>query len=192
MNAAQFSSKFDFLQFSPSLAQALEKACQFEAAVYRADAYFQAEVAPRILHAGIVAAHIFIQAAIATVIFGIRVRRWYNAYNAASVPPMVEAPMLAISPAAPSLLLPAETTYHVGRAAAEDKAMRQLCKTLMIHAVEALPSLEVLIMPAPKTARKPKTESTGQPAPRGRKAAGIASQKAPARAKVGSKTACID
>jgi hypothetical protein len=57
-----------------STAAALER---FEAAVYRADAVFQAEVAPRIIHAGIVAAHIFIQATIYTFIAGRRVGAWF-------------------------------------------------------------------------------------------------------------------
>jgi hypothetical protein len=57
-----------------SMAVALET---FEAAVYRADAVFQAEVAPRMLHAGIIAAHIFVQAAIRTFVAGDRTARWF-------------------------------------------------------------------------------------------------------------------
>jgi hypothetical protein len=88
-----------------SISVAVER---FEAAVYRADAVFQAEVLPRAAHGAILVAHCIVQLAIATVLLGMHLRAWYDDYNAASVPPMEEAPMLAL-PAGPVplLLLPA-------------------------------------------------------------------------------------
>jgi hypothetical protein len=166
-----------------------------ESAIYRYDAVFQSQIVPRVYHAGIVIAHVIVHLAIAAVLFGMRCRRWYDAYNAASVAPMIESPMLAIAPGSEPLLLPAETAWHPGRAASEDRAMRQLCKILLVDPStqlrdhgDALPSLEVLVTPAPKV----RTETTGKPAPKTRKPANIAPRKAPARAKVGSKSVSID
>ena len=140
---------------------------RFESAVYRADAVFQAQVVPRVYHAFIIAAHIFIQAAIATYVFGVRCACWYTAYNAASVPAVSTVdtvePQLALSGAAPMLLLPAETEFHAGRIDAaiilEARWLRRCNK--VIYGGRLASGVDVLItppaadaIPAPKPATK--------------------------------------
>jgi hypothetical protein len=164
---------------------------RFEAAVYRYDAVFQAVVVPRVYHALIVAAHLFVQAAIATYVFGVRTGRWtrnwfaeYTAAPAIETTLIVEPQLqLAIAPSAATFLLPAETVFHPERAAAEERAMRQLCKTVMVN---ALPGSEVLITPAPKV------KATRNRKPCNPKTTPEVARKAPTTAKVGKRTACID
>ncbi|NJR40422.1 MAG: hypothetical protein HC781_18325 [Leptolyngbyaceae cyanobacterium CSU_1_4] len=48
-----------------------------EVAVYRADDFYQAEIAPRILHAAIMTLHYFIQASIRTFVVGKIVGAWF-------------------------------------------------------------------------------------------------------------------
>jgi hypothetical protein len=131
-----------------------------ESSVARYDAVFQAEVLPRVAHSLIVAAHIIVQTAIATVVFGIQCRRWYDAYNAASLPEMIEAPQLALPLAVEPLALPAETVDHPGRAADEQRAFRRIQKMMDLN----LSKHGVLITPTTFVAparRKPRGKKAG-------------------------------
>jgi hypothetical protein len=56
-----------------------------EQLVSEADAVFQAEVVPRVYHAVIVAAHWFVQAAIACILYGRSCAQGYAAYNQAAL-----------------------------------------------------------------------------------------------------------
>jgi hypothetical protein len=70
-----YATTFD--QIPAAISSATAALESFEAAVYRADAVYQAEVVPRIFHAGIIAAHIFVQATIRTFVAGDRTGRWF-------------------------------------------------------------------------------------------------------------------
>lgn len=86
------------------------------------------------------------------------------------------------------MYLPSETVYHPGRAAAEERAVRLLCKTLMVNAIDALPGVEIIVTPAKKVC----TESRGGPVPQRIEPEGFASRPVPTMVKVGKNTASID
>ena len=143
--------------------------------LYIADAWFQRRIVPVVQAAAVAVLTQFIRSLYYCYLAGQGAAVWYARYNAASVPAVSTVdtvePQLALSGAAPMLLLPAETEFHAGRAAAEERVLRQCCKTLLISAPDALPGVEVLITPpaadavpvAPKPAtkrRKPLNSAT--------------------------------
>ena len=160
---------------------------RFESAVYRADAHFQEHIAPKVIRVTVEAIAFFVIAFIAASRFcyqaGVWTAAFYAEYNAASVPPMIEEPLMSLPAAAEPLMLPAETVFHPGRAAAQDRAFRQLHKATVCE----LPAgVDVIVTPAPKVkrVRKPVALKT--------KAPGVDRRKEPTQAKVGSRTVCID
>jgi hypothetical protein len=92
---------------------------------------------------------------------------FYTSYNAAAIPEVVETlgvveeEILLLPAPAPKLLLPAETLAHSGRTATEERQLRQLCKAVLINAIEPLPSVreEPLITPKPKAKRGRKAKA---------------------------------
>ena len=142
--------------------------------LYVADAWFQRRIVPIVQAAAVSVLTQFIRSLYYCYLAGQGAAVWYARYNAASVPAVSTVdtvePQLALSGAAPMLLLPAKTEFHAGRAAVEERQLRQCCKTLLISAPDALPSVEVLItppaadaIPAPKPAakrRKPLNSAT--------------------------------
>ena len=142
--------------------------------LYVADAWFQAKAVPVIQKAAAAVLIQFVRSLYYSYLTGQAAAAWYARYNAAAVPTVstvdIIEPQLAVPAAAPVLMLPAEATFHPERFAREERMMRQICKTLMISATEALPGVDVLItppaadaIPAPKVAtkrRKPLNSAT--------------------------------
>ncbi len=72
-----------------------------------------------------------------------------------------DGPRLLTAPFRPRLLLPAQTFAHQGRDAMEERQLRQLCKAVLINAIEPLPSLrdEPILLPAGKVKRGRKAKA---------------------------------
>ena len=95
---------------------------------------------------------------------------FYAGYNAAALPVVVEVfgltedEWLLIGAPAPKLLLSAQTLPHPGRDAVEHRQLRQLCKAVLINAIEALPSVreQPLITPAPTLRQSSRRQAQGE------------------------------
>jgi hypothetical protein len=180
--------------------RAIATLSQVEAAIYRADAVFQAEIAPRILHAGIMAIHIFIQATIFTYCIGVRCGRWYRAWFAGyctQIPVIdtdvlpdgyslasAEAGVLALATSA-AVVAPMVPVTVVAIALSTPAALPSFVPFGLLP-----PAAPTKPAPKPKTPRKPaaKKAATKAKTP----AAGIAGRKAPTSVRVGNCVATID
>jgi hypothetical protein len=175
--------------------RAISTLSQIEAAIYRADAVFQAEIAPRILHAGIMALHIFIQATIYTYCTGVRCGRWYRAWFAdyCTQIPVIDTDVL---PDGYSLAAAEAGALVLAASAAVVAPMVPVTVTLIAPLTPAaLPAFVPLglLSPAAPTKPAPKPKTTRKPAPKAKTpAAGIAGRKAPTSVRVGNCIATID
>jgi hypothetical protein len=143
---------------------------RFESAIYRAAAVFQAQVVPRVYHAVIVVAHLFIQAAIATYVSGVRCGRWYRIWFAvstiAAIPAIETAivvdpqPLLVAAPGA-LLALPPVASFHPAIAAVETRQLRQEIKRHLLGA--EIFGTQALVPPAPKAKTAPKNSLKPKP-----------------------------
>ncbi|WP_404789272.1 hypothetical protein [Altericista sp. CCNU0014] len=152
------------LQTAQVIDRILTAAAQAEAAIYRADDWYQSHIVPTVEQVAIAAFIAFVRGAYLTFIAGQDTREWFDAWFARycldAVPAvetlLIEEPILMIE--APKtriagLLMPvAPTVIELPEKVAEVKPARQ---------------------------RKPKTETKGKPSPKSRKPAGIAPRKKP-------------
>jgi hypothetical protein len=129
---------------------------QVNAAIYRADDYFQAEIAPRVIHAGILAIHYFIQATIATYCTGIKTGRWYRAWAADYYAPLPVVETLIFEPQ--PLLPPAPVVLALPAAKPERTMVQRLEAMAGRQADRQVPSVGVICPPtkfkAPRKSKK--------------------------------------
>ena len=76
---------------------------------------------------------------------------------------VIEEVVILLPAPRPRLLLSAQSLPHPGRDAAEHREVRRFCKTLLINAIEPLPSIreQPILLPAgkPKRGRKAKAKA---------------------------------
>lgn len=196
---------FDAYTIPATASQLALAAARLEAAVYQADAYFQAKIAPRMIDAAIwslqFSFRVFVQAVVLTYAAGVKCGRWYRQWFAVycSAPASVETDVMPDAYALPSVEFTIDAVAIEVAAEIQDLAdeIATVAPALLLMPAVEVPSRsdkhaarqadllisnDILITPAPKATKrttKAKTTTTARKAPAKRPPAGIAPRKAP-------------